>query len=238
MHASSTGNAPVNAAAPITKEPPIQAAILVVTPFQQNCSLVWCTATRRAALVDPGGEIQRLQGAVSAQGLVLEKILLTHGHLDHAGAAARLARQMRVPIEGPHQDDRFLLDELGTNARRAGFEEAENCVPDRWLADGDTLTVGNAQFGVRHCPGHTPGHVVIYHQAARLAFVGDVLFQGTIGRTDLPRANRQQLVESITRRLWPLGDDMRFVPGHGPTSSFGRERKTNPHVGDHVLHQA
>ena len=140
-----------------------------------------------------------------------------------------------MPIEGPHRDDLFLLSELGRNKVRPGFADAEDCTPDRWLEDGDTVTVGEATLGVRHCPGHTPGHVVFYHDGVRLAFVGDVLFQGSVGRTDFPRGNHEQLIDSITGRLWPLGDDMQFVPGHGPVSTFGHERKTNPYVADVVL---
>ena len=216
-------------------ETPIKAAILPVTPYQQNCSLVWCTKTMRGAAIDPGGDLDRLKKAFEKVGLTLEKVLLTHGHLDHASGATRLAREFNVPIEGPHRDDLFLLSELGRNKVRPGFADAEDCTPDRWLEDGDTVTVGEAVFGVRHCPGHTPGHVVFFHEGARVAFVGDVLFQGSIGRTDFPRGNYQQLIDSITQRLWPLGSDMAFVPGHGPMSTFGRERLTNGYVADEAL---
>jgi glyoxylase-like metal-dependent hydrolase (beta-lactamase superfamily II) len=216
-------------------ELPLKVGIIPVTPYQQNCSLVWCTATKRAALVDPGGEVERLKQTIAAQGLTLEKVLLTHGHLDHASGAAKIAREYGVKIEGPHKDDLFLLEELGANARRPGFGDAENCLPDRWLEDGDTITLGNLEFGVRHCPGHTPGHVVIFHQPAKIAFVGDVLFRGSVGRTDFPRGNHADLVRSITEKLWPLGDDMQFVPGHGQPSTFGWERKTNPYVCDLAL---
>ncbi|MGA9796917.1 MAG: MBL fold metallo-hydrolase [Rhizomicrobium sp.] len=219
-------------------EPPLKVGIIPVTPYQQNCSLVWCTATKRAALVDPGGDVERLKGAIASQGLTLEKVLLTHGHLDHASGAAKIAREYGVKIEGPHQDDLFLLEDLGKNARRPGFGDAENCLPDRWLQDGDTIALGDLEFGVRHCPGHTPGHVVIFHAPAKIAFVGDVLFRGSVGRCDLPRGNHQQLVDSITERLWPLGDDMQFVPGHGQPSTFGWERKTNPYVSDLALGRA
>jgi glyoxylase-like metal-dependent hydrolase (beta-lactamase superfamily II) len=160
---------------------------------------------------------------------------LTHGHLDHASGAAKLAREFAVPVEGPHKDDAFLLEGLGRNAGRPGFADAENCTPSRWLEDGDEVTVGEAALGVRHCPGHTPGHVVFFHHDAKVAFVGDVLFAGSVGRSDLPRGNHQQLVNSITTRLWPLGDDMHFVPGHGQMSTFGWERKTNPYVCDLAL---
>jgi len=216
-------------------ETAIKAAILPVTPYQQNCSLVWCTRTRKAAVIDPGGDLDRLKEAMRVEGVSLEKVLLTHGHLDHASGATKLAREFGVPIEGPHRDDAFLLDELGRNAKRPGFGDAENCTPTRWLEDGDTVTVGEATFGVRHCPGHTPGHVVFFHEGVRVAFVGDVLFQGSIGRTDFPRGNYQQLIDSITQRLWPLGNDMAFVPGHGPMSTFGRERLTNGYVADEAL---
>jgi glyoxylase-like metal-dependent hydrolase (beta-lactamase superfamily II) len=219
-------------------EPPLKVGIIPVTPYQQNCSLVWCTATKRAALVDPGGDVERLKGALASQDLTLEKVLLTHGHLDHASGATKIAREMGVKIEGPHKDDLFLLEALGANARRPGFSDAENCLPDRWLDDGDTVALGDLEFGVRHCPGHTPGHVVIFHQPAKIAFVGDVLFRGSVGRCDLPRGNYEQLVRSITERLWPLGDDMQFVPGHGQPSTFGWERKTNPYVCDLALGRA
>lgn len=214
---------------------PFQVAILPVTPYQQNCSLVWCTNTMRGALIDPGGDVPRLKDAAERSGVHLDKILLTHGHLDHASGAARLARELHIPIEGPHTDDTFLLEALAENRGRPGFAEAEACAPDRFLVDGDNVSVGDITFGVRHCPGHTPGHVVFFHTGARIAFVGDVLFKGSVGRSDFPRGNHAQLVRSITERLWPLGDDMQFVPGHGPMSSFGQERRSNPFVGDAVL---
>jgi glyoxylase-like metal-dependent hydrolase (beta-lactamase superfamily II) len=213
----------------------IKAAILPVTPYQQNCSLVWCTRTRRGAVIDPGGDLERIKALLRQEGVTLEKVLLTHGHLDHASGATKLAREFGVPIEGPHHDDAFLLNELGRNAARPGFTDAENCTPNRWLQDGDSVTVGDATLGVRHCPGHTPGHVVFFHEGVRVAFVGDVLFAGSIGRTDFPRGNHQQLIDSITGRLWPLGSDMAFVPGHGPMSTFGQERLTNGYVADEAL---
>jgi glyoxylase-like metal-dependent hydrolase (beta-lactamase superfamily II) len=216
----------------------LKAAIIPVTPYRQNCSLVWCTKTGDAAVVDPGGDLPRIQDAVAANGITVKKVLLTHGHLDHAGGAAGLARALGVPIEGPHPDDSFLLEALSEHGRRPGFQGSESCTPDRWLADGDTVSLGEIVLGVRHCPGHTPGHVVLYHEEAKLAFVGDVLFRGSVGRTDFPRGNHADLVRSITERLWPLGDDMRFVPGHGQMSTFGWERKTNPYVSDLALGRA
>ncbi len=214
---------------------PVSAGILPVTPYQQNCSLVWCQASMKGAVIDPGGELPRIEHAIAAKGVTVEKILLTHGHMDHAGGAAALAKKLGVPIEGPNEADRFLLDSLAEQGTRFGLPGAENCAPDRWLEDGDSVSVGEAVLGVRHCPGHTPGHVVFYNLPAKLAFVGDVLFKGSIGRTDLPGGSFEQLIGSITARLWPLGDDMRFVPGHGETSTFGFERKTNPYVADAVL---
>lgn len=214
---------------------PVSAGILPVTPYQQNCSLVWCPASMKGAVIDPGGELPRIEHAIKAKGVSVEKILLTHGHMDHAGGAAALSQKLGVPIEGPHPGDRFLLDSLAEQGASFGLSGAQNCTPDRWLEDGDSVTVGEAMLGVRHCPGHTPGHVVFYNLPAKLAFVGDVLFKGSIGRTDLPGGSHAQLIASITGRLWPLGDDMRFVPGHGETSTFGLERKTNPFVADAVL---
>ncbi|HEX2591019.1 MAG TPA: MBL fold metallo-hydrolase [Rhizomicrobium sp.] len=213
-------------------EPPLKVAVIPVTPYQQNCSLVWCTKTMRGTFVDPGGETDKLKEIARLQGITIEKILLTHGHLDHASGAAKLAREFGVQVEGPHRDDLFLLDDLGRNAKRPGFGDAENCLPDRWLEDNDTVTVGDVTLGVRHCPGHTPGHVIFYHQGVKIAFVGDVLFRGSIGRCDLPRGDWNQLISAIRERVLPLGDDITFVSGHGDMSTFGWERKTNPYVSD------
>jgi glyoxylase-like metal-dependent hydrolase (beta-lactamase superfamily II) len=215
-------------------EPPLRAAIVPVTPLQQNCSLIWCTATMRAAFVDPGGDLGKLKAAADQARVTVEKILLTHGHIDHCGLAGAFAEQLGVPIEGPHEDDRFWIERLGEDGPRFGvpgipFE------PDRWLVDGDTVSVGDLTLGVRHCPGHTPGHVVFHHANSKLALVGDVLFKGSIGRWDFPLGSHQQLIESITTKLWPMGDDMAFIPGHGPMSTFGHERATNPLVGDAAL---
>lgn len=214
-----------------TLDKPMRAAIVPVTAFEQNCTLLWCTRTKRAALVDPGGDLDKLKLAVQRAGVTLEKILVTHGHMDHCGQAGVLARQLSLPIEGPHEDDRFWLESLADSAQRFGME-GESFVPDRWLNDGDTVTVGDLTLDVVHCPGHTPGHVVLFHAPSRFALVGDVLFAGSIGRTDFPKGNYEQLIHSITQKLWPLGDGVTFVPGHGPTSTFGQERATNPFVAD------
>ena len=215
-------------------EPPMRVGILPVTPLQQNCSLIWCTKTMRGALVDPGGDLDKLKAAVAKTGVTIEKLLVTHGHLDHCGQAGILAKELGVPIEGPHEEDRFWIAQLDDDGKRWGMH-AESFEPDRWLVDGDKVTVGALELDVIHCPGHTPGHVIFFHAPSRFAMVGDVLFQGSIGRTDFPRGNHQQLIDSITQKLWPLGEDVTFVPGHGPTSTFGRERKTNSYVSDYVL---
>ncbi|MDP9422361.1 MAG: MBL fold metallo-hydrolase [Pseudomonadota bacterium] len=218
-------------------EPPLRAAIIPVTPLQQNCTLLWCTETMRGAFVDPGGDLAKLRAAAAQSGATIEKILLTHGHIDHCGQAGILAEELGVPIEGPHEDDLFWIDRLQEDGQRYGIN-GRPFQSDRYLVDGDTVTVGNLTFNVRHCPGHTPGHIVFHHPESKLAMVGDVLFQGSIGRTDFPRGNHQQLLDSITQRLWPMGDDTRFVPGHGPMSTFGHERATNPFVADKVLQRA
>ena len=210
---------------------PLRAAIVPVTAFEQNCSLLWCTKTMRGVLVDPGGDLPRLRQAIEKAGITVEKLLVTHGHMDHCGMAGVLAKELGVPIEGPHEDDRFWLESLEESAGRYGME-AHTFEPDRWLIHGDTVSFGDVTLDVLHCPGHTPGHVVFFHEGVRLAVVGDVLFAGSIGRTDFPRGNHQDLLDSITQRLWPLGDDVTFIPGHGPTSTFGRERETNPFVAD------
>jgi glyoxylase-like metal-dependent hydrolase (beta-lactamase superfamily II) len=214
------------------REPKIQIRIIPVTPLQQNCSLIWDTATKHAAFVDPGGDIDQLMAALDHFGLTLKHIWLTHGHLDHAGAAAELRERTGVSVVGPHKDDQFWLDQIEDSAVKYGLDGLKNVTPDRYLEDGDVLELEGVKFDVSHTPGHTPGHVVIHNRDAKVAFVGDVLFQGSIGRTDFPRGNHQQLIDSITGKLWPLGDDMTFVPGHGPASTFGRERQTNPFVAD------
>ena len=217
--------------------PPLKAMIVPVTPLQQNCTLLWCTETMKGAFVDPGGDLDKLKAAAAQSGATIEKILLTHGHIDHCGSAGIFAAELGVPIEGPHRDDIFWISRLAEDGQKYGVN-GKPFEPDRWLEDGDTVAVGKLAFNVRHCPGHTPGHVVFHHLESKLALVGDVLFQGSIGRTDFPRGNHQQLLDAITQRLWPMGDDTRFVPGHGPMSTFGHERATNPFVGDRVLQRA
>jgi hydroxyacylglutathione hydrolase len=204
--------------------------ILPVTPYQQNCSLVWDEAGR-AALIDPGGEAARLQAEVAQRGLTLQSILLTHGHLDHVGAAAELRDALGIPIIGPQRDEQFWLDALPQQAELFEFPPAVAFTPDQWLNDGDQVDVGSVHFEVLHCPGHTPGHVVFFQPQARIAFVGDVLFKGSIGRTDFPLGDHAALLAAIREKLFPLGDDVRFVPGHGAMSTFGHERRENPFVG-------
>ncbi|RME65728.1 MAG: MBL fold metallo-hydrolase [Alphaproteobacteria bacterium] len=216
-------------------EPPMKATVIPVTPFQQNCSLIWCTATMKGAFIDPGGDIDQLLTAARHHGVTIEKILVTHGHLDHCGGVADLAERLDVPIEGPQRADDFWIAQLAEQARLFGFGNARPFTPTRWLENGDQVTVGKLVLDVIFCPGHTPGHVVFYHAPSKLAFVGDVLFQGSIGRTDFPRGDFDTLIRSITQGLWPLGKDVRFVPGHGPMSSFGQERASNPFVGDNAL---
>lgn len=212
-------------------EMPMRAAIIPVTAFEQNCTLIWCTKTMRGAFIDAGGDLDRLKQAVEKSGVTIEKLLVTHGHMDHCGMTGVFARELGVPVEGPHEGDRFWIESLDDPQRRYGLP-GESFEPDRWLHQGDTVTVGELTLDVIHCPGHTPGHVVFYHKPSRFAVVGDVLFQGSIGRTDFPQGNHQDLVDSITGKLFPLGDDITFIPGHGPTSTFGHERRTNPFVGD------
>ena len=202
-----------------------------VTPFQQNCSIVWCDETMTAAIIDPGGDLELLLSEVARLGVKLEQIWLTHAHIDHAGGTAVLAQQMGIPIIGPHEGDQFWIDGLPEQSHRFGFAHADAFTPTRWLHDGDTVQLGQHTLQVRHCPGHTPGHVVFYSPEIKRAFVGDVLFAGSIGRTDFPQGDHDTLIASITQRLWPMGDDTVFIPGHGPESTFGRERKTNPYVG-------
>jgi hydroxyacylglutathione hydrolase len=207
--------------------PDIRAAIIPVTPFQQNCTLLWCEKTNKAAVVDPGGDLDRIRQAIAQSGVTVEKIILTHGHIDHAGGAAELREELGVPVEGPHEADRFLLDRLAEQGRTYGFE-ARPVTPDRWLNEGDTVSVGDLTLDVLHCPGHSPGSVVLVSPTQRFALVGDVLFQGSVGRTDLPGGDGKALIRSIKDKLLPLGDDIAFICGHGPMSTIGQERQTNP----------
>mgnify|MGYP005846148543 CR=1 FL=1 len=211
---------------------PLRATVVPVTPFAQNCSVVWDDATGRGAVIDPGGDLDRVLAAADEEGVTLEKILLTHAHIDHAGATAELARLRGLPIEGPHPGDRFWIEQLPQQGAMFGLGKSESFEPTRWLGQGDTVTVGDLPLEVLHCPGHTPGHVVFFDRGARVAFVGDVLFAGSIGRTDFPGGDYATLIRAIRENLFPLGDDVRFVPGHGPMSTFGEERRTNPFVGD------
>lgn len=208
-------------------------AILPVTAFEQNCSFILCEDTGKLAIVDPGGDIARIEQAITELGGTPEKILVTHAHIDHAGAVAELAERLGVPIEGPQREDQFWIDMLPHQSQMFGFPPSRAFTPDRWLEDGDTVTVGNISFDVIHCPGHTPGHVVFHQPQAGIAWVGDVIFAGSIGRTDFPRGNHAELISSIRDKLFPLGDEVAFIPGHGPMSNFGEEKRTNPFVADH-----
>jgi glyoxylase-like metal-dependent hydrolase (beta-lactamase superfamily II) len=212
----------------------LQVQIIPVTPFQQNCSLLICTATRRAAVVDPGGELERIIAVANRAGADIEKILVTHAHVDHAGGVAELAGRLHVPVEGPQRGDMFWIERLPQQGREFGLGPAAVFEPDRWLEEGDTVSFGEISMDVHHCPGHTPGHVVFFHPASMLAVVGDVLFRGSIGRTDFPGGDYDTLIQSIRGRLWPLGDEVQFIPGHGPVSTFGFERRSNPFVADGV----
>ena len=206
--------------------------IIPVTAFAQNCTLLWDDAGGDAALVDPGGEAPRLLAEVAARGVNLRAVWLTHAHIDHAGAAAEVAEAAGVPIIGPHPGDQFWIDALPRQSAMFGFPAARSFTPQRWLADGDEVELGTLRFQVRHCPGHTPGHVVFHQPDAQRCWVGDVLFAGSIGRTDFPGGDHRQLLDSIRGRLWPMGDDTVFIPGHGPESTFGAERRGNPYVAD------
>ncbi|MBC7857447.1 MAG: MBL fold metallo-hydrolase [Burkholderiaceae bacterium] len=208
----------------------MKCAIVPVTAYQQNCSVLICEETKRAALVDPGGDLPRLREALDELGVTLEKVFLTHGHADHCGAADSVRQAFGVPVEGPQREDQFWIEQLPDACRRMGFPVAEAFEPDRWLNDGDTVSFGAQTLDVLHCPGHTPGHVVFFHQGERLALVGDVLFKGSIGRSDFPRGDHATLIASIEQKLLPLGEDVVFVPGHGPTSTFGDERRSNPYL--------
>lgn len=210
----------------------LQAFIIPVTPFQQNCSLVYDDAAKIGAIVDPGGDVPRILEAIAKSGVRIEKILLTHGHIDHAGGAAELRDALKVPIEGPHMEDLFLLEALPESGAKYGMMGVRTVQPDRWLKEGDTVTVGGLKFAIYEAPGHTPGSVVFFNDENRFALTGDVLFQGSVGRTDVPRGNHQTLIRSIREKLLPLGDDVVFLPGHGSPSSIGDERRNNPFLNE------
>lgn len=212
----------------------IKALVNPVTPFAQNAPIIFCSETNKCAFVDPGGDADFLLQIAKENNLIPEKILLTHGHADHAGAAMEIAQILNIKIEGPHKEDKFLLDSLQSQGEMFGMQ-ARNCMPDKWLEDGDTVIVGNSVLDVIFTPGHTPGHVIFFSNESNLALVGDVIFRGSIGRTDLPRGNHQDLIDSISKKLWPLGNDVEFICGHGPNSTFGNERASNPFVSDAAL---
>ena len=208
---------------------PLKAAIVPVTPFQQNCTLLWDEASKRGVVVDPGGDLDRIQAGLAQVGLVVEKIILTHGHIDHAGGAAELKEKLGgVPIEGPHRADQFLLDGLSAQGAAYGFADTRNVTPDRWLSEVDNVSMAGLSFAVLHCPGHSPGSVVLVNEQQRLALVGDVLFRGSIGRTDFPYGDHAALIDAIKTKVLPLGDDVVFICGHGPMSTLGEERRSNP----------
>lgn len=220
----------------MTQSSPINAAIIPVTPFQQNCTLLWETKGMTGVLVDAGGEHERLIQAAKDNGVTIVQLWLTHGHLDHAGGAQAVARELNVPIYGPHEDDKWLLDSIPESWEKYGYKNmGEACSPTKFLHDGDKLQLGDFEFDVVHCPGHTPGHVAIISKEFKLAFVGDLIFQGSIGRTDFPKGNHADLINSITKKLWPYGADMQFIPGHGAMSTFGIERANNPYVSDKAV---
>ncbi|MAK14553.1 MAG: hypothetical protein CMK55_02760 [Proteobacteria bacterium] len=201
----------------------------------QNSCIIWNEDTKNAAVTDPGGDLEKIESYLKDNDLKLIKIFITHGHLDHAGGAFNLSQKFNIPIEGPHKEDEFLISALEEHGKMYGLSDSKNFLPDRWLEDGDQLELDGIHFDVYHCPGHTPGHVIFHNKESKFAIVGDVLFQGSIGRTDFPRGNHEELINAIRTKLWPLGDDVTFVPGHGPVSTFGQERMTNPYVADQLF---
>lgn len=218
-----------------TGKPRFQIAVIPVTPFQQNSSIIWSTETMEAAIVDPGGEAERIIAAVEELQVNVTAVWLTHGHVDHAGAAGAIKKHFGVPIIGPHEKDQFLLDEIESSCQGYGIKGGMNITPDRYLHEGDTVELAGIVFDVYECPGHTPGHIVLVQAEDSFAFVGDVLFRGSIGRTDFPYGNHEDLIRSIVEKLWPLGNQITFLSGHSPTSTFGQERRDNPFVSDQAL---
>lgn len=213
---------------PTETNPKAGAIIVPVTLFEQNCIIIWDEPSKKAAVIDPGGDVPRILEAIKQTGASVEKIWLTHGHIDHVGGADELREKLKVPIEGPHAGDKFLLDNVVSSGARFGMTGVRDFAPDRWLNDGDEVSIGDLRFEILHCPGHSPGSVVYFNRAMRFAAVGDVLFSGSIGRTDLPGGSHSTLINSIKNKLLPLGDDVGFVSGHGAGSSFGQERMNNP----------
>jgi hydroxyacylglutathione hydrolase len=204
------------------------AIIVPVTPFEQNCTIIWCEATKKAVVIDPGGDVEKIQAAIKQTGVTVEQIWLTHGHIDHVGGAAELRDTLKVPIEGPHVADKFLLDNVVSSGARFGMTGVRDFAPDRWLDEGDRVSIGELTFDILHCPGHSPGSVVYYNKEMRFAHVGDVLFSGSVGRSDIPGGDHKTLIKSIKDKLLPLGDEIGFICGHGPGSSIGQERINNP----------
>lgn len=213
----------------------LQYKIIPVTPFEQNCTLFWCDETMEGAVIDPGGDADKILAAITEAKFTVRKVLLTHAHLDHAGATDAISKHFSVRVEGPQKEDQFWIDLIPIQKEQMGFTEGESFTPDRWLEQGDTVEFGNIELEVYYCPGHTPGHIVFFHRDSKLAQVGDVIFKGSIGRSDFPRGDKDRLIQSIRENLFPLGNEVRFIPGHGPMSTFGAERQSNPYVADSVV---